>query len=80
MEQKQKIKLTKAQKRVMSEVNSYPGGHLRQYRRNKGSVLCFKLMDKDLSPVKFLSFSMIKKLMDKDLIKKEGEIYKSVAQ
>jgi hypothetical protein len=75
-----KIKLTKAQKRVMDEVKSYPGGHLRLFRRNKGTVLCFKLMDKDLNPIKYLSHSMIKKLMDRDLIKKVDEIYKTVEQ
>lgn len=75
-----KIKLAKAQRKIMDEINSYPRGHLRLFRRKGGRVLCFKLMDKELNPIKYLSNSMIRNLIDRSVIKKQGEIYISIQQ
>lgn len=70
---KDKIKLTPAQQKVYNEIASCPGGHLR--RHMKGGTLVYRLMDKDFNPIKNLSYPMVEKLIDKELVKQSDSIY-----
>lgn len=77
METVTKIKLTKAQQEVYDQIKSYPGGHLRMHRRG-GSLLVYRLMDKDLNPVKNLSAPMVRKLIERNWIEKQGDVYVAI--
>lgn len=70
----EEVKLTPAQRRLLDEIKSCPGGHLRMHTKH-GNTLCYRLMDSSLSPVKNLSYSMVNKLIGLEVIKKVDSIF-----
>jgi hypothetical protein len=70
-----RVKLTKAQNRILDEIKSCSGGHLRLHMKFGTTTLSYRLMDSDLSPIKSLSYSMVNKLIALGVIRKQGHIF-----
>lgn len=73
-----KLRLTKAQKRTLAEINAIQGGVLRLHRRGDRQILCYRLMDERKNPIKNLSYSMVNKLINRFCIKREGDVFISI--
>lgn len=66
--------LTEAQQRILDEIKSFPGGHLRKHWKNDDTVV-YRLMDKDINPIKNLSYGMVNKLIEMGFVKRQGDVF-----
>lgn len=61
------LKLTPKQREVFQDLQSYPGGVLRQHIKPTGT-LCFRLMDIKRNPIKNYRVGLIEELVSKQVI------------
>lgn len=67
-------KLTPKQREIFERLKATPGGVLRQHIKQSNTV-CFRLLDAKINPIANFSYSMVRKLIDKDVLELKGHDY-----
>lgn len=68
------VKLTPKERELFEALKSTQGGVLRQHIK-KSNTVCFRLLDKEMNPLKNYRYGMVHNLIDKNILELSGHDY-----
>lgn len=68
------IKFTPKEKELFEDLQSHPGGVLRQHIK-PSNTMCFRLLDAAKNPIKNYRYGLVHQLVDKNVLEMKGHDY-----